>query len=78
MPRFANKAKDLYRGLCVDEDVQRRVLRGEVAGVHPSTVAVIHDIGIVAPKGLRKPERCKCGALLIAKPCVRCQIEELR
>jgi hypothetical protein len=75
----AEKNKDLYRGLHIDEETQLRVLNGEDLGLHPSTVTLIRSIGLVAPKGLDRPERCKCcGARIIAAPCVRCQIEGMK
>jgi hypothetical protein len=67
-------ALDLYRGLNHPENVQRAVLRGEETTLHPKVVEKIKSIGIVAPKGLRAPIRCKCGGLIIAVPCVFCQI----
>jgi len=71
------KAKDLYRGHKIDEDLQRAVLRGEPTTLHRQVVAQILEIGIVLPRGLDRPKRCRCGGLIVAAPCVRCQLEEL-
>jgi hypothetical protein len=72
------KAKDLYRGISVAVELQQLVIDGHKVDLHPSTINLIKSIGIVAPKGLDNPKRCRCGGLLIAEPCVKCQIERMK
>ncbi len=72
------KAKDLYRGHNLDCSVQRSVLSGCDCGLHVHVIKQIREFGIVAPIGLDKPYRHNCGALILAVPCVACQIAGLK
>ena len=73
----ASKAKDLYRGHKLDCSTQREVLSGCNCNLNIQVVKQIREFGIVAPIGLDKPYRHRCGALIIAVPCVACQIKEV-
>jgi len=76
---------DLYRGHSMHTDTQLAILRLARDGldkrliaaetkVHPAIVAQVLENGVVLVRALKKPERCECGALLVAAPCLRCQL----
>lgn len=77
MQVLKEKAKDLYRGDKVECSVQRDVLHGSDCGLNVHVVKKIREFGIVAPIGLDKPYRHRCGALIIAVPCVSCQVKDV-
>jgi hypothetical protein len=75
----------LYTRSGVPNDVQRRVLElhregtdpleiGRVLRVHISSVNTIIENGVVALRSVRGRKRCGCGALLVAEPCLSCQL----
>jgi len=81
------KVKDLYRSGPVPQSQQQRILElvaegipneiiSRIVGLPVANVESVKLYGIVAIAGLDKPERCKCGAKIVAKPCLRCQLVE--
>jgi len=75
----------LYANKRVPNDVQRRVLNLHKEGTEPidiartmrmhlSAVTAIIENGVVALRLTRKRKRCGCGALLVAEPCLSCQL----
>ena len=75
----------LYTRSGVPNDVQRRVLElhrdgkdpleiGRLLRVHISSVNTIIENGAVALRSVRGRKRCGCGALLVAEPCLSCQL----
>ena len=90
MIKATHRIKDLYRGhpLGISQETQERVLEmvreglsdmdiGRLMGIHSNRVIAIREFGLVVPLPTPKPERCKCGALLLAKPCLSCQLVEV-
>jgi hypothetical protein len=74
----------LYAKKRVPNDVQRRVLElhrhdiepleiSRILRVHVSSVNTIIENGIVALQSTKK-KRCKCGAKVVAEPCLSCQL----
>lgn len=75
----------LYSKKRVPNDLQRRVLDlhregkepldiSRMTRVHISSINTIIENGVVALQAVRGRERCGCGALLVAEPCLRCQL----
>ena len=75
----------LYRNKRVPIDMQRQVLElhkegkepleiSRVLRVHISSVNTIIENGVVALRLIRGRKRCGCGALLVAEPCLSCQL----
>ena len=75
----------LYANKRVSNDVQLIVLRLRREGeepieisrllqIHISSVKTIIDNGVVALRSTRGRKRCGCGALLVAEPCLSCQL----
>ena len=75
----------LYKNKRVPIDLQRRVLEmhkegkepGEISRLlrmHISSVNTIIENGVVALRLIRGRKRCGCGALLVAEPCLSCQL----
>ncbi len=74
----------LYAKKRVPNDMQRQVLDlhregkepleiGRLLRVHISSVNTIIENGIVALQSTKK-KRCKCGAKVVAEPCLSCQL----
>lgn len=77
--------KDLYRRHPVSESDQRKILDLAALGLADMPIALlmnmriglvtaVREYGIVTASALKKPERCECGAKLVAKPCLACQL----
>jgi hypothetical protein len=75
----------LYAKKRVPNDIQRRVLAlhkegkepleiARILRVHISSVNTIIENGVVALRLTRTRKRCGCGALLVAEPCLSCQL----
>ena len=75
----------LYRKKRVPNDLQRQVLKlhkdgnepldiSRITRVHISSVNAIIENGVVALRLVRGRKRCGCGALLVAEPCLACQL----
>ena len=75
----------LYANKRVPIDIQRQVLElhrehkepleiSRLLRVHISSVNTIIENGVVALRLIRKRKRCGCGALLVAEPCLSCQL----
>ena len=75
----------LYSRKGMTNDVQRFILKmhkegreqldiSRIAKVHLKQVAAIIENGVVALRAVRGRKRCGCGALLVAEPCLRCQL----
>ena len=75
----------LYTRSGIPNDVQRRVLELHRQGgteldiartlrIHLSQVTAIIENGVVALRAVRGRKRCGCGALLVAEPCLSCQL----
>ena len=75
----------LYSRKGMTNDVQRFILKmhkegreqldiSRIAKVHLKQVAAIIENGVVALRAVRGCKRCGCGALLVAEPCLRCQL----
>jgi hypothetical protein len=75
----------LYAKKRVPNDMQRLVLElhregkepleiGRLLRVHISSVNTIIENGVVALQSTRGRKRCGCGALLVAEPCLSCQL----
>jgi hypothetical protein len=90
MIKPSHRIKDLYRGhpLGITVETQERVLEmirdglsdmdiSRLMGMHSNRVNAIREFGLIVPLPTPKPERCKCGALLLAKPCLSCQLVEV-
>ena len=90
MIKASHRIKDLYRGhpLGISQETQERVLEmvreglsdmdiSRLMGIHSNRVIAIREFGLIVPLPTSKPERCKCGALLLAKPCLTCQLSEV-
>ena len=74
----------LYSRTGIPNHLQREVLElwkakkdtleiSRIVRVHLKQVEAIIENGIVALK-LTKRKRCQCGALLVAEPCLSCQL----
>jgi DNA-binding transcriptional LysR family regulator len=87
MIKATHRIKDLYRGhpLRISQETQEQVLEmvreglsdldiARLHGMHPNRVIAIREFGLVVPLPTNKPERCKCGAMLLCKPCLACQL----
>ena len=75
----------LYTRSGVPNHVQRQVLElwkakkdtleiSRTTRVHLKQVEAIIENGVVALRSTRGRKRCKCGALLVAEPCLSCQL----
>ena len=75
----------LYSRKGMTNDVQRCILKmhkegreqldiSRIAKVHLKQVEAIIENGVVALRAVRGRKRCGCGALLVAEPCLRCQL----
>jgi hypothetical protein len=75
----------LYAKKRIPNDVQRQVLELHKEGqepfeisrtmrLHISSVNTIIENGVVALRSTRGRKRCGCGALLVAEPCLSCQL----
>ena len=75
----------LYSRTGIPNDVQRRVLElhrqgnepleiSRIMRMHLSAVTAIIENGVVALRAVRGRKRCGCGALLVAEPCLSCQL----
>ena len=75
----------LYTKRGVPNDVQRQVLElwrenkdtleiSRTTKVHLKQVEAIIENGVVALRLTRGRKRCGCGALLVAEPCLSCQL----
>ena len=78
----------LYTKRGIPNDVQRRVLElhrertdpieiSRMMRIHLSQVTAIIENGVVALRLIRGRNRCGCGALLVAEPCLSCQLAGL-
>lgn len=68
-----------------DTDTQRKIINwlskgfdeyriASLAGCDYESVCLLAIRGIVFVDALDAPERCKCGARIIAKPCLTCEL----
>jgi len=75
----------LYANSRVSNEAQQRVLDLHRAGktdleisrimrMYLNQVTAIIENGVVALRLIRKRKRCGCGALLVAEPCLSCQL----
>ena len=75
----------LYAKKRIPNDVQKLVLElhregkepleiARILRMHISSVNTIIENGVVALRLTRKRKRCGCGALLVAEPCLSCQL----
>ena len=75
----------LYKRTGIPNHVQREVLNlwregkdtleiSRIVRVHLKQVVAIIENGVVTLRATRTPKRCGCGALLVAEPCLSCQL----
>lgn len=88
MIKATHRIKDLYRGhpLGVSQETQERVLGmvrnglsdleiSHATGMHSNRIIAIREFGLIVPLPTDKPERCGCGAKILCKPCLACQLK---
>jgi hypothetical protein len=69
--RIPNEVQQLVLQLHREGETQFDIAR--ITGLHLKQVEAIIEGGIVRLR-VTKPKRCGCGALLVAVPCLSCQL----